>query len=153
MKRFLGSFTAALALVLAVSSTAAAASPAAMYSQFVRQEAASMAKVITYALDFADDTTSLNASAAAVHARQVVSLASREITWLNNHKPARCYKNAWIYMRKSWTEFKKAYQAANRWLIAYPYGSAVDFQTFETYNDLGAASMDKASYYMDLTTC
>jgi len=129
VKRFLGSFTAALALVLAVSSTAVAASPAAMYSQF------------------------LNASAAAVHARQVVSLASREITWLNNHKPARCYKNAWIYMRKSWTEFKKAYQAANRWLIAYPYGSAADFQTFETYNDLGATSMDKASYYMDLTTC
>jgi hypothetical protein len=153
VRRFIGSFTAALVLVLVVSSTAAAATPAAMYAQFLSREMAAASKVVIYTSDFVDDTDVLSASGAAVHARQVVTLASREVAWLNSHKPARCYKNAWTYMRKGWTEYKKAFQAANRWLVAYPYGAAADFQTFETYNDMGGASVDKATYYMGLTHC
>jgi hypothetical protein len=153
VRRFIGSFTGALVLVLVLSSTVAAATPAAMYTQFLSREMAAAAKVLVYASDFVDDTDVLNASGAAVHARQVVTLASREVAWLNSHKPARCYKNAWTYMRKGWTEYKKAYQAANRWLVAYPYGSSADFQTFVTYNAMGGASLEKAGYYVDLTSC
>jgi hypothetical protein len=153
VKTSIGSLAAALALVLAVSSTAAAATPAVMYAQFLNREQGAAEKVLTLVDNFMVDANAENSSGAAVHARQIVALAGREIAWLNSHQPARCYKNAWTYMRKGWTEFKKALQAANRWLIAYPYGSDADLATLTTYSNMGRASLVKADYYMVLTHC